>query len=91
MLIVVIGEGLGGSKSGSGRDWWWKQDNSGGGSESGRVKDYVMEWIGSEIKKERPKKDSIATPSSIEDGGKLEQKKNGKKLEWCGFFRRGDN
>ncbi|KAK4800873.1 hypothetical protein SAY86_021360 [Trapa natans] len=36
-------------KTNSRRDWWWKQDNGGG------VKDYVMEWIGSEIKKERPK------------------------------------
>lgn len=77
--------GFGRKKSGSGRDWWWKQDNSGGGSESGRVKDYVMEWIGSEIKKERPKKDWIATPSSVEDGTKSEQqKKDGKKLEWWG-------
>ncbi|AEC10574.1 Protein kinase superfamily protein [Arabidopsis thaliana] len=44
-------------KVGSKRDWWWKQDNNGGsrgGIESGSVKDYVMEWIGSEIKKERP-------------------------------------
>ncbi|QHO54572.1 hypothetical protein HN873_005824 [Arachis hypogaea] len=49
---------------GSGRDWWWKQDN-GGGSESGRVKDYVMEWIGSEIKKEMPKNEWVASPSSI--------------------------
>ncbi|XP_021748565.1 receptor-like serine/threonine-protein kinase At2g45590 [Chenopodium quinoa] len=52
---------------GSGRDyWWWKQDGGGGGgnggvggSESGRVKDYVMEWIGSEIKKERPKSSDL--------------------------------
>ncbi|XP_057741959.1 receptor-like serine/threonine-protein kinase At2g45590 [Arachis stenosperma] len=54
----------GGNGGGSGRDWWWKQDN-GGGSESGRVKDYVMEWIGSEIKKERPKNEWVASPSSI--------------------------
>ncbi|KAI8028112.1 Receptor-like serine/threonine-protein kinase [Camellia lanceoleosa] len=84
--------GIGRKKSsGSGRDWWWKQDNSGGiGSESGRVKDYVMEWIGSEIKKERPNGEWIATPSSVEDGGggtmkgsvKTEQKKHRKKLEW---------
>uniref|UniRef100_A0A1J3EQ49 non-specific serine/threonine protein kinase n=1 Tax=Noccaea caerulescens TaxID=107243 RepID=A0A1J3EQ49_NOCCA len=42
-------------KVGSRRDWWWKQDNNGGsrgGIETGSVKDYVMEWIGSEIKKE---------------------------------------
>ncbi|MED6108940.1 hypothetical protein PIB30_028921 [Stylosanthes scabra] len=57
-------KGGGGNGGGSGRDWWWKQDN-GGGSESGRVKDYVMEWIGSEIKKERPKNEWVASPSSI--------------------------
>ncbi|KAK2966961.1 hypothetical protein RJ640_026513 [Escallonia rubra] len=76
--------GIGRKKSGSGRDWWWKQDNGGGGggSESGRAKDYVMEWIGSEIKKERPKKDWIAAPGAVEDGTKLEQKKHKKKLEW---------
>ncbi|XP_015614867.1 receptor-like serine/threonine-protein kinase At2g45590 [Oryza sativa Japonica Group] len=43
--------------SGTGSDWWWKQDNGGG---SNGVKDYVMEWIRSEIKKERPKNDWIA-------------------------------
>ncbi|KVH89163.1 receptor-like serine/threonine-protein kinase At2g45590 [Cynara cardunculus var. scolymus] len=48
---------------GSGRDWWWKQDSCGG--DSGRVKDYVMEWIGSEIKKERPKKDWLTTTDPI--------------------------
>ncbi|CBI38812.3 unnamed protein product, partial [Vitis vinifera] len=53
--IIGCGKGKGGRKKGdSGRDWWWRQD-SGWGSESGRVKDYVMEWIGSEIRKERPK------------------------------------
>ncbi|KAL3829601.1 hypothetical protein ACJIZ3_018403 [Penstemon smallii] len=72
-------------KSESGRNWWWKQENASGLSESGRVKDYVMEWIGSEISKERPKKDWVdKTTSSIEDGsGKTEVKKKGKKkLEW---------
>ncbi|KAI4354934.1 hypothetical protein L6164_003757 [Bauhinia variegata] len=71
-------------KGGSGRDWWWKQDN-GGGSESGRVKDYVMEWIGSEIKKERPKSEWIASPSSSETNGatpKMELKKQRKRLDW---------
>ncbi|KAA8515961.1 hypothetical protein F0562_019140 [Nyssa sinensis] len=78
---------IGRKKSGSGRDWWWKQDNGGGGSESGRVKDYVMEWIGSEIKKERTKSERIGTPSSVEDSTKtrnvkMDQKKYKKKLEW---------
>ncbi|XP_071937177.1 receptor-like serine/threonine-protein kinase At2g45590 isoform X2 [Coffea arabica] len=74
---------IGRRKSESGRDWWWKQDNVNGGSESGRIKDYVMEWLGSEIKKERPKKDWIATPSTAQEGcPKVEQKKQTKKLEW---------
>ncbi|KAI3681667.1 hypothetical protein L6452_36469 [Arctium lappa] len=53
----------GGGGGGSGRDWWWKQESCGG--DSGRVKDYVMEWIGSEIKKERPKKDWLTTTDPI--------------------------
>ncbi|KAJ0551772.1 putative protein kinase RLK-Pelle-RLCK-XI family [Helianthus annuus] len=70
-------------KSVSGKDWWWKQDN--GMSESGRVKDYVMEWIGSEIKKERPKTEWIATGASSSAGetGKSEKKKkNRRRLDW---------
>ncbi|XP_010544672.1 PREDICTED: receptor-like serine/threonine-protein kinase At2g45590 [Tarenaya hassleriana] len=59
---LVLNNGGGKQKVGSRRDWWWKQDsNGGGGAESGRVKDYVMEWIGSEIKKERPNKGWIET------------------------------
>lgn len=78
-------------RGGSGRDWWWKQENNGGGSESGRVKDYVMEWIGSEIKKERPKSSEwVGSGSSICSGvgdvaapPKVEgKKKQRKKLEW---------
>lgn len=71
-------------RGGSGRDWWWKQDN-GGGSESGRVKDYVMEWIGSEIKKERPKSEWIASPSTAgtsTPAPKIESKKQRKRLDW---------
>ncbi|WCJ23104.1 Protein kinase superfamily protein [Euphorbia peplus] len=72
----------GGKKNG----WWWKQDN-GGGTESGRVKDYVMEWIGSEIKKETPKNEWIASPN---DNGIMRskslttepKKKQRKRLEW---------
>ncbi|XP_010272626.1 PREDICTED: receptor-like serine/threonine-protein kinase At2g45590 [Nelumbo nucifera] len=83
---LVSGDGNrrgGRKKSISGKDWWWRQDN-GGGSESGRVKDYVMEWIGTEIK-ERPKSDWIATSASVEDGkpvGKSESKKQQKRMEW---------
>ncbi|XP_062200826.1 receptor-like serine/threonine-protein kinase At2g45590 [Phragmites australis] len=47
----------GATASGTGSDWWWRQDN---GAASNGVKDYVMEWIRSEIKKERPKSDWIA-------------------------------
>ncbi|XP_021613182.1 receptor-like serine/threonine-protein kinase At2g45590 [Manihot esculenta] len=89
-LSVDSGKDLvnGGKKGGSRRDWWWKQDN-GGGSESGRVKDYVMEWIGSEIKKARPSSEWIASPSSVENNPlrtkslTMEPKKKHKKrLEW---------
>ncbi|VFQ74765.1 unnamed protein product [Cuscuta campestris] len=64
------------------RDWWWKQENPNGGSESGRVKDYVMEWIGSEIKKERPKKDStgIDQPEDDDDDQKKKKKRQNVKL-----------
>ncbi|KAK7390079.1 hypothetical protein VNO78_25378 [Psophocarpus tetragonolobus] len=81
---------------GSGRDWWWRQE-SGGGGESGRVKDYVMEWIGSEIRKERPKSEWVDSCSSSspkmenenlnEDGNgsgksKSKKKKERKRLDW---------
>jgi len=81
--------GVGRKKSLSGRDWWWKQDGR-GGSESGRVKDYVMEWIGSEIKKERPNGEWNATTISVEGNGnetvnvKAEEKKHRKRFEWRG-------
>ncbi|XAR66183.1 Non-specific serine/threonine protein kinase [Bertholletia excelsa] len=68
------------TRSLSGKDWWWKQDN--GGAESGVVKDYVMEWIGNEIKKERPKNDWIGASSNSGPTGKPEKKKNKKRLEW---------
>lgn len=69
-----------GKKSVVGKDWWWKQEN--GAAESGVVKDYVMEWIGTEIKKERPKSDWIGASSSSKKIGKSERKKNRKRLEW---------
>ncbi|KAG8381436.1 hypothetical protein BUALT_Bualt06G0121800 [Buddleja alternifolia] len=65
-------------KSVSGKDWWWKQDNGVDG-ESGKVKDYVMEWIGSEIKKERPKSNWIGAPSS--SVRKIEKKKKRRQLD----------
>ncbi|KAJ0658190.1 putative protein kinase RLK-Pelle-RLCK-XI family [Helianthus annuus] len=71
------------AKSVSGKDWWWKQENK-SLSDSGRVKDYVMEWIGSEIKKERPKTDWIATAASSSGAQtvKSEKKKQKKRLDW---------
>ncbi|KAL3616589.1 hypothetical protein CASFOL_039979 [Castilleja foliolosa] len=59
-------------------EWWWKQENASGLSDSGRVKDYVMEWIGSEISKEQPKKE-YESDANIEQQKK---KKKKKKLEW---------
>ncbi|GLT49300.1 hypothetical protein SLA2020_228660 [Shorea laevis] len=73
-----------GLRSISGKDWWWKQENR--AAETGKVKDYVMEWLGSEINKERPKSDWIASKasSSSDKNAKLEKKrkKNRKQLEW---------
>lgn len=71
-------------KVGSKRDWWWKQDNNGGsrgGIESGSVKDYVMEWIGSEIKKENNNKEWINNGSSSVFKKKKKEKKR-KPREW---------
>ncbi|CAK9161031.1 unnamed protein product [Ilex paraguariensis] len=65
-----------------GKDWWWKQDN--GGGESGSVKDYVMEWINTEIKKDRPNSEWIGASSSSGTVGNREKKKkkNRKQLDW---------
>ncbi|KAE8736468.1 Receptor-like serine/threonine-protein kinase [Hibiscus syriacus] len=72
-------------KSSSGSDWCRKQDNVAAPVESGKVKDYVMQWIGTEIK-ERPNSDwiaSVASSSSLTNA-KSEKKKKGsrKRLEW---------
>ncbi|WCJ36557.1 Protein kinase superfamily protein [Euphorbia peplus] len=70
-------------KSASGRHWWWKQDHNTGTAENGVVKDYVMEWIGTEIKKERPKSNWIGSSSSNPQlNGKPDKKKNRKRLDW---------
>ncbi|KAM7275364.1 hypothetical protein ACFE04_017230 [Oxalis oulophora] len=84
---VESGRDLGGGckKVNSRRDWWWKQDNNGGGSESGRIKDYVMEWIGSEIKKERPMPLSVGNcdDSNLKAKQKKDKiRKNRKPREW---------
>ncbi|CAH8304278.1 unnamed protein product [Eruca vesicaria subsp. sativa] len=58
------------------RDWWWKQESN---VERGKVKEYVMQWIGSEVKKERPSSvDWMTTASSSESS----KKKSSKRLEW---------
>ncbi|XP_062216181.1 receptor-like serine/threonine-protein kinase At2g45590 [Phragmites australis] len=70
----------GAATSGTGSDWWWHQDNGGG---SGGVKDYVMEWIRSEIKKERPKNDWIAGASAITPVTSTERRKPKRRArEW---------
>uniref|UniRef100_A0A0E0GJS6 Protein kinase domain-containing protein n=1 Tax=Oryza nivara TaxID=4536 RepID=A0A0E0GJS6_ORYNI len=72
--------GGGAAASGAGNDWWWRQDNGGG---SGGVKDYVMEWIRSEIKKERPKNDWIAGASATTPATSTERKKTKRRArEW---------
>ncbi|CAL9243157.1 unnamed protein product [Arabidopsis halleri] len=59
------------------KDCWWKQEGN-VGREKG--KEYVMQWIGSEVKKERPGGDWIA--ETAEGAKKVEKKKSSKKLEW---------
>lgn len=49
----------------------------GGLKKSGSVKDYVMDWIGKEVKEERTKNDDLVGGS-----GKGEKSKMKKKLEW---------
>ncbi|KAF0910597.1 hypothetical protein E2562_003031 [Oryza meyeriana var. granulata] len=72
--------GGGAAASGAGSDWWWRQDNGGG---SGGVKDYVMEWISSEIKNERPKNDWIAGASTTTPATSTERKKTKRRArEW---------
>ncbi|KAK7314931.1 hypothetical protein VNO77_33461 [Canavalia gladiata] len=76
------GKGL---KSNSVRDWWWKQDNeveasASGLTESKKVKDYVMEWIGRDVYKERVKSEwRDAEMGKVE---KKEKKKKKQQLEW---------
>ncbi|XP_057763219.1 receptor-like serine/threonine-protein kinase At4g25390 [Arachis stenosperma] len=81
-----------GMRSNSVRDWWWKQDNeevaaSGSGSnpvgESKTVKDYVMEWIGRDVDKERPKGEWVGEGGQLGKQEKKKMKKSRKhQLEW---------
>ncbi|EOA16222.1 hypothetical protein CARUB_v10004364mg [Capsella rubella] len=56
------------------KEWWWKQE---GNVERGKVKEYVMQWIGSEVKKERP-----SSTDWIEASSKKLEKKTSKRLDW---------
>ncbi|VAI93083.1 unnamed protein product [Triticum turgidum subsp. durum] len=73
-----VGSRTGGA-SGTGSDWWWRQDNA--GPSHGGVKDYVMEWIRSEIKKERPKNDWIAGAAASNPGTERKKQKR-RAREW---------
>ncbi|KAL5570133.1 hypothetical protein UlMin_026708 [Ulmus minor] len=69
---------LEGGKQSVKKDWWLKQENV-------VVKDYVMEWIGTEINSDGPKNNWInGTASSSSVVGKVEKKKkkNRRQLEW---------
>lgn len=67
-------------KSRSVKEWWWKQEQDSGVV----VKDYVMEWIGSEIKKERPKSEWVVGGASTSGPVvvKPERKKDRRRLDW---------
>ncbi|XP_068635635.1 receptor-like serine/threonine-protein kinase At2g45590 [Aristolochia californica] len=67
----------------SGRDWWWRHDNGGNSEAGGEVKDYVMEWIGSEIKKEISKSNWITgEENSSKPAAKSDRKNQSKRHEW---------
>ncbi|KAH1207048.1 Receptor-like serine/threonine-protein kinase [Glycine max] len=77
----INGRGL---KSNSVRDWWWKHENEVGVGESKKVKDYVMEWIGRDVNKERVK-NGIEYGDVVvgkEEKNKKEKKRRKKELEW---------
>ncbi|CAM8917522.1 unnamed protein product [Rhodiola kirilowii] len=88
LMTGSVSKKFGPKKSISGRDWWWKQDNN-GESESGRVKDYVMEWIGNEINKQRPKREWTGS-SGVEEAStskmKPEQRRGRKRMEWWKMY-----
>ncbi|KAI4351856.1 hypothetical protein L6164_006162 [Bauhinia variegata] len=76
-------------KSRSIKEWWWKHDMEAAASaapiaENKKVKDYVMEWIGKEVNRERPVNDWIGTSSSSSRTTmeKSEKKKSLKQLDW---------
>jgi len=76
------GKGL---KSNSVRDWWWKHENEVGSGEGKKVKDYVTEWIGRDVNKERVKGgiEYGDVEMGKEEGKKKKKKKRrGKEVEW---------
>jgi serine/threonine protein kinase len=82
------------------KEWWWSQDDgrstnsknvdvgtaNANGSDPAVKKDYVMEWIRSEIKKERPKKEWWAPtskpPHSSNTGKELDRTGRRPSREW---------
>lgn len=68
------GKGL---KSNSMRDWWVGKPVG----ESKKVKDYVMEWIGKEVNKERPKSEWVEE-AKLGEEDKKEKKRRKHQLEW---------
>ncbi|CAN1265120.1 Receptor-like serine/threonine-protein kinase At4g25390 [Linum perenne] len=64
----------------SSKEWWWKQS----AEENVPVKDYVMEWIGTEIKRERPNSDWISSSANPSTSNQKQQpiKKKKKRLDW---------
>jgi len=56
------------------KDWWWKQQD---GSGEFSVKDYVMEWIGTDIKKERPR----SSERDLNVGGRRKPEKRRQRRE----------
>ncbi|KAL9225264.1 hypothetical protein vseg_001210 [Gypsophila vaccaria] len=89
-LEAQVESGKGG-RNVDGSNWWWKREGGGGGrggrgvSEEGKVKEYVMEWMGMDVTRERPENDwnvgGGASTSSLEVR-KAEKKKGKKKMEW---------
>ncbi|KRH38666.1 hypothetical protein GLYMA_09G150100v4 [Glycine max] len=73
-----------GLKSNSVRDWWWKHEDEVGVGEGKKVKDYVMEWIGRDVNKERVKSGIELENVEIgkEEKNKKEKKRRKKELEW---------
>lgn len=72
-----------GFKSNSVKDLWWKQDNEAASpvGENKKVKDYVMEWLGKETDKEKPKSEWVAQAAAATNE-KREKNKSKRRLDW---------